>query len=287
MKNNQETIVEPSPFLRWAGGKSKIVHLLVRFVPSLQLYKRYIEPFLGGGALFFAVQPTRALLGDSNKELINCYQQVAREPEAVWKFLHLHLAKHSKKYYYSIRELTNGAPIERAARFVYINKTAFNGIYRVNRQGVFNVPFGPSESGPALPSKQVLLAASEALENAVMLAGDFQETCKSATTGDFVYLDPPYPPTSKSANFTHYTPDRFGDDDQKAVAAVFKDLDRKGCLVMLSNSDVKLIRNLYGGYSVQRLQVTRWLGSNGDRFKVHELVITNYPTRNDDLGHKE
>jgi DNA adenine methylase len=266
----------PTPFLRWAGGKSKIVNQLIPFTPSAQRYKHYIEPFLGGGALFFAIRPDKALLADLNKELINCYQQVALHPNQVWNLIQRHRANHSKRYYYSIRELTDGTAIERAARFIYINKTAFNGIYRVNREGKFNVPYGPSESGPALPNKSELQNASQALSKAEFTFGDFKDTCSLAKQGDFIYLDPPYPPSSKSANFTHYTADRFGVEDQDRVAQVFKSLDMKGCLVMLSNSDVKVIRELYSGFDQHRLQVTRWLGSNGDRFKVHELVITNY-----------
>jgi DNA adenine methylase len=272
----EETQLLAAPFLRWAGGKSKIVSKLIQYVPRRELYKRYVEPFLGGGALFFAVRPSEAILADINDELINCYEQVALCPSRVWDLLQRHKARHSHRYYYNIRKLKYGSEIERAARFIYVNKTAFNGIYRVNRQGEFNVPYGPSESGPALPGKEDLLAAAEALSNAVFIRGDFEQTCSLAKSSDFVYLDPPYPPASKSANFTHYTADRFALKDQQRVAKIFKVLDSKGCLVMLSNSDVKFIRELYSGFNHHRLEVTRWLGSNGDRFKVQELVITNY-----------
>jgi DNA adenine methylase len=270
-----------TPFLRWAGGKSKIVSQLAAFVPQPHRYGRYIEPFLGGGALFFSIRPRSSLLADLNRELINCYQQIALHPNQVWRLLQCHKSKHSKRYYYAIRELTNGTAIERAARFLYINKTAFNGIYRVNRKGKFNVPYGPSQSGPALPSEEVLMNASKALCNSEFAFGDFEATCSLAKPRDFVYLDPPYPPTSKSANFTHYTADRFGWKDQERVASVFTSLHKMGCLVMLSNSDVRPIRQLYIGFHHHRLQVTRWLGSNGDRFKVHELVITNYDLETD------
>jgi len=266
------------PFLRWAGGKTKIVHLLKHFVPPRDNYERYIEPFVGGGALFFALGPERAILGDLNEELINCYQQVALYPSEIWKLLLGHMRKHSKGYYYKLREnnLSEGTKLERAARFIYINKTAFNGIFRVNRQGIFNVPFGPSSSGPAIPSKEELLRASELLKSARLIVGDFVETCSLAKKGDFVYLDPPYPPSTDTSNFTHYTSERFGWQDHEKVAGAFKLLDHKGCLVMMSNSDQERIRDLFRGFNIKRLSVTRWLGSNGDRFKVHELVITNY-----------
>jgi DNA adenine methylase len=269
---------KPTPFLRWAGGKSKIVHLLSQFVPSESEYTSYIEPFLGSGALYFCLQPKYAILADVNIHLINCFQQVALQPQAVWLLLQTHLKKHSREYYYAIREidLSEGTPLERAARFIFLNKTAFNGIFRVNRLGKFNVPFGPSTSGPAIPSEKHLVAASDALKNARLFAAPFEQTCQEALSGDFVYLDPPYPPLARSANFTHYTPDRFGMEDQNKVANIYKSLDRKGCKVMLSNSDQPQIRLLYPGYRITKLDVIRWLGSNGKRFHVDEIVVTNY-----------
>jgi DNA adenine methylase len=266
------------PFLRWAGGKSKIARLLGEIVPPSTLYSRYIEPFLGSGAIFFHVRPSRALLADANTHLINCFAQVARDPRAVSHLLKGYLLRHSRDYYYHIRKLglAEGTPIQRAARFIYINKAAFNGIFRVNRSGQFNVPFGPSQSGPAIPSEERLVAASRVLKRARLRAAPFEATCDSAGPGDFIYLDPPYPPLARSANFTHYTSDRFGMADQRRVADAFRELDSRGCLIMLSNADQPQIRDLYRGYCFTRLEVTRWLGSNGRRFRVHEIVVTNY-----------
>jgi DNA adenine methylase len=270
--------VKATPFLRWAGGKSKILSLLAPLAPPKSEYTRYVEPFLGSGALFFHFRPEHALLADANPHLINCYRQVAKRPLDVWLLLKTHRRHHSRDYYLSVRELglQEGSPIERAARFIYLNKSAFNGIYRVSMAGKFNVPFGPSPSGLAIPSKQRLLAASAALRRAILHAASFEITCELARKGDFVYLDPPYPPLGSSANFTHYTSDRFGPRDQERVATAFKSLDRKGCLVMLSNSDQRQIRALYRGYRITSLEVTRWLGSNGKRFQVDEIVVTNY-----------
>jgi len=279
MNNHDYPAVKP--FLRWAGGKSKLVKTLVDFVPPSNSYDRYFEPFVGAGALFFHIGPSKAVLSDLNTDLINCYQQVAKHPEEVWNLLQVHREFNNKEYYYHIRSQKPEElkPIEQAARFIYLNKAAFNGIYRVNRQGVFNVPYGPSFKGPALPKKSLLEAVSDLLGRANLLAADYQEVCESAKRDDFIYLDPPYPPTNGTACFTHYTADRFNWDDQREVSKVFRNLDRKGCLVMMSNSDRKEIRSMFQGYYMQRLNVTRWLGSNGDRFKVHEIVVTNYNPR--------
>lgn len=266
------------PFLRWAGGKSKIVRVLAAFLPPPNSYHCYFEPFVGGGGLFFHLGPSKAVLSDLNEDLINCYREVSKYPCKVWEILQTYRKLDSKKFYYTIRSqrMEKLKPIERAARFIYLNKAAFNGIYRVNRQGQFNVPYGPSFNGPALPRSSVLEAASKLLKRSDLLAEDYHEVCNLAGRGDFVYLDPPYPPMNGTACFTHYTPDRFNWDDQQEISKVFQNLDRRGCLVMMSNSDRKKIRLMFQGYYMKRLKVTRWLGSNGKRFKVHELVVTNY-----------
>lgn len=266
------------PFLRWAGGKSKIVGLLAQYLPPIGSYDRYFEPFLGAGALFFFLGPNKAVLSDLNRDLINCYKQVAKNPTRIGGFLKTHRELNNKDYYYLVRSQNPKTltPLEQAARFIYLNKAAFNGIYRVNRRGKFNVPYGPSVKGPALPDGERLRDASSLLKNAELLVGDYREICSMAKRGDFIYLDPPYPPTNGTACFTHYTPNRFGWRDQEEVSKVFRKLDKKGCLVMMSNSDRKRIRLMFNGFYTKRLRVTRWLGSNGNRFKVHELVVTNY-----------
>jgi DNA adenine methylase len=266
------------PFLRWAGGKSRIVKVLVSFMPQSNFFNRYFEPFFGSGALFFCVCPNQAILSDLNRDLINCYKEVAHRPVEVWCLLQVYKECDSKEYYYHVRsqEPRRLDPVERAARFIYLNKAAFNGIYRVNQQGKFNVPYGPSFKGPALPEKSLLEAAGKLLKRAKLLAADYREVCESAKQGDFVYLDPPYPPTNGTAYFTHYTPFRFNWSDQQEVSRVFQELDKKGCFVMMSNSDRKEIRLMFQGYNMRRLNIIRWLGSNGNRFRVRELVVTNY-----------
>lgn len=283
MKMSADTQVKP--FLRWAGGKSRLVTKLLHYVPSSDMYGKYIEPFLGSGALFFKLKPDSALLADMNSHLINCYRQIARKPKEVWEKLQEHKNKDSKEYYNSIRDtgLDSGTVVDRAAFFLYLNKTAFNGIFRVNKSGKFNVPYGTVRSSSSWISLEELRGVSKYLQVAEFYVGSFEDACKQANKGDFVYLDPPYPPLTKSAYFTQYTAGGFSLEDQKRVAETFKWLDKKGCLVMMSNSDQKSIRDLYDGFYMDTLKVTRLIGSNGDRFKVDELVVTNYPIVNQQL----
>jgi DNA adenine methylase len=266
------------PFLRWAGGKQRIVKSLLELCPKVEAYENYIEPFIGAGSLFFAIEPKRAILGDINAELINCYRQVRRHPLNLIERLDTHRNRHTEQYFYSVRREmpVDLSRLEQAARFIYLNKAAFNGIYRVNQNGQFNVPFGPSHRGIALPSAESLLAARPLLRRARLVTGDFDSTLSLAREGDFVYLDPPYPPRSETAFFAHYAQSRFPWDEQVRLAKTFRLLSNCGCLVMLSNADQKAIRDLYRGFTIRRLKVIRWLGSNGDRFGVREIVVTNY-----------
>jgi DNA adenine methylase len=268
----------PRPFLRWAGGKQRLAASLLEFLPSEERYERYFEPFLGGGAVYFAAQPKVATVSDANKELVNCYQQVRRNPNAVGSFIRKYARRDSASFFYRTREEVRGriSGPKQAARFIYLNKAAFNGIYRVNKKGKFNVPYGPSENGPAVPSQSTLMAVSQCLNRASVVSGDFEKVLRKAKRGDFVYLDPPYPPRSETAYFVHYCADRFDWKEQLRVAKVFRQLARKGCLVMLSNADQKKVVALYKEFRVHRLAATRWLGSNGDRFGVREIVVTNY-----------
>jgi DNA adenine methylase len=271
-------VFAPKPFLRWAGGKQKLVNSLLEFVPRSEDYERYFEPFFGGGAVYFAVRPKRAIISDINNELINCYQEVRRNPAVVASLVRRYARKNSPKFFYETRseKLDQVSGPKRAARFIYLNKAAFNGIYRVNTLGQFNVPYGPSENGPAIPSEAALVAASRCLRRTSVVVGDFERVLRKAKRGDFIYLDPPYPPRSDTAYFVHYCADRFGWEEQLRVAKAFKMLAKRGCKVMLSNADQKKVVALYKRFRVHRLGATRWLGSNGDRFRVREIVVTNY-----------
>lgn len=266
------------PFLRWAGGKQRLIRDLLRFAPATQSYGRYYEPFVGAGSMFFAIRPPRATLGDINTELINCYQAVATAPEDVSRILATYSRRHSREFFYNVRSRRNSdlEPAERAAHFIYLNKAAFNGIYRVNMKGIFNVPYGPVKPTFVVPTVESLKNAGECLSRTSARADDFEKCVSRAREGDFVYLDPPYPPHSETGFFAHYSSERFHWKEQERLATVFYDLAKRGCYVMLSNADRPEVVTLYKDFFIRRLDALRWLGSNGDRFAVRELVVTNY-----------
>jgi DNA adenine methylase len=267
----------PTPLLRWAGGKQNLLKDLTSLLPPNAASRKYFEPFAGAAALFFRLAPKEAVVSDANAHLISCYQFVREQPEEVDRFLRQHAKITSKTHYYRVRETYNRSrpSARQAARFIYLNKTCFNGIFRVNNKGKFNVPYGWKEP-PALPSLAELKAASKALKKAVLKAAPFEQVLADAKEGDFVYLDPPYPPLNGTAFFTHYTAERFGTSDQEKLAALFRELDARKCLVMQSNADKKQIRQLYAGFKIKRISVTRWVTCKAKRHRVRELVITNY-----------
>jgi DNA adenine methylase len=266
------------PFLRWAGGKQRLVRHLLQYTPEPTSFNTYYEPFLGAGSLFFALKPQKSILGDINLELINCYAQIAASPTTISNLLMKYERRHSREFFYKIRSIPTDemTAIERVARFIYLNKAGFNGIYRVNLQGIFNVPYGPTIAGLSLPKPAALVEIGGRLQQTTLRAIDFAECVRDARKGDFVYLDPPYPPQSETAFFTHYSSERFGWEQQKRVADAFECLSNRGCLVMLSNADQKEVVSLFKGFRISRLDTLRWLGSNGDRFAVREIVVTNY-----------
>lgn len=262
--------------LRWVGGKSRLVHRLKPLAPELS-GRRYFEPFLGAGSLFFELEPERARLGDLNKALIDCLRRIKNTPESVWRVLKPMKMHRSPEGYYLARDLFNltSDSDERAALFLYLNRTCFNGIWRVSRSGHFNVPYG-GKLKPVFPSLKNLRAVSRALETASLRHGDFATTAADAGRGDFVYLDPPYPPINGTAYFTHYTKDRFGEAAQRRIAQFYRELHRRGCLLMLSNADTPLVRRLYSDFHVRGISTQRWVAAHGRRYLVQDLVITNY-----------
>lgn len=264
------------PFIKWAGGKRRLLEQYNALLPNHSQFNRYFEPFLGGGAVFFHLKPSKALLADLNPELINCYKMVKNYPDELID----HLAKHktTEQYFYKQRELLpeNLTPIERASRFIYLNKTCYNGLYRVNKQGQFNVPYGKYKK-PLICDREVIRAASEALQNVQFSIASFEKTVSQAHSEDFIYLDPPYVPTSVTASFTSYTSCNFTESDQVKLAEIVRNLDKKGCLFMLSNSDTKLVRTLYQGFKFFTVHCPRSINSNPfARGLVTELVIKNY-----------
>jgi len=272
-------MARPKPFLRWAGGKSRIVKHLIQFLPN-EPFSEYWEPFLGAGALFFALSPERSHLSDVNRDLISCFSAIKHNTDLVYRYLREHLAKNSEDYYYQIRGQYNtcGQSIAQAARFVYLNRAGFNGIYRVNRRGEYNVPYGHKEPPPA-PSRNDLMQASELLQRATLSDCSYEVAISENALGsrDLVYLDPPYPPLNSTSNFNHFTPSRFPWREQRRVAEIARVAKDKGCFVMISNSDVGQIRELYTDWHIHTLPVKRSVAANGSRHYAAELVITSYP----------
>jgi DNA adenine methylase len=271
------------PFLKWAGGKKQLLADFARLYPPTRPGQAYHEPFLGSGAVFFHVTatlgPRAAVLSDSNGELVNTFRAVRDDVEAVIGALERHRRAHSETHFYRVREQQPAAmasPAARAARFIYLNKTCFNGLYRVNSRGQFNVPMG-SYRNPTIVDAGRLRAASAALAGADLQAGPFAAVLDRARPGDFVYFDPPYVPVSSTAYFTAYTQGSFGADDQQQLADVFRTLAERGCAVMLSNSDTPLVRRLYAGFTLQRVRARRNINSRGDRRgAINELVVLSY-----------
>lgn len=270
---------KPRSPVKWAGGKGQ---LLARYRELFPIARSgagtYIEPFMGGGAVFFDLVPEEAVLIDSNFELINFYSAVKDDLEGLLEELCRHRRNNSEEYYYRVRALDPGqlSPSARAARFLYLNKTGFNGLWRVNKKGQHNVPFGKYKN-PAILDEANLRNVSQILGQARILHGDFQIALDYAGPGDFVYCDPPYHPLSETARFTSYTASAFGVREQERLAGVFRQMDARGCLLMLSNSDTPLIHELYQGYDFQRVQARRAINCKADRRGcVSELVIRNY-----------
>jgi len=267
------------PFLKWAGGKTQLLPQLARFYPPKGSVDRYVEPFLGSGAVFFhvksVVEPRRVLLWDNNRELIDSFKAVQDNVGQVIKLLSRYREQHSKDFFLAMREKRPKSPAAIAARLIYLNKTCFNGLYRVNSRGIFNVPFGKHRN-PGLFNEAWLRQAAAQLAGAKIEAEDFRLLELEAKAGDFIYFDPPYHPRSKTSYFTAYTRELFGQAEQEKLAALYRVLDRKGCLLMLSNSDTPLIRELYRDFDIREVSARRMINSRADRRgAIRELVVLN------------
>jgi DNA adenine methylase len=272
-----------APVLKWVGGKTKLLPELVARMPAR--FGRYYEPFAGGAALFFRVQPERAVLNDANVDLIRTYLAIANFPEAVLAKLKTHARRHDPDHYEAMRARWNAnrrrswSNIDIAAAFIYLNKTCFNGLWRVNRAGAFNVPIG-RYTNPAIYRPDAIRAASRALADVHLRSGSYQSAVTDATRGDFVYFDPPYDPITRTANFTSYTSGVFGREQQAELAELAYQLADRGCHVMLSNHDTRFIRSLYSGFHMARVTCPRAINSDATkRGAARELIITSYPTR--------
>jgi DNA adenine methylase len=266
---------EPDPILKWAGGKRQLVPLILGRLPRKM--KTYYEPFVGGAAVFFALAKEkekrfeRAVLSDRNTDLIALYQAIRDDLERVIE--ELEGMPHSEADYYRIRDARPRAAAKRAARLIYLNKTGYNGLYRVNSKGEFNVPFG-RYARPKICDEPRLRAASEVLQGVELLVEDFEVVCKRAKKGDAVYLDPPYLPVSPTSSFASYHSVPFGLEEHERLAQTFASLQRRNVAALLSNSDTRDTRRLFGGFALATVQATRAINSNAKRRgPVPELLV--------------
>lgn len=274
------------PFLKWAGGKGLVVPQLRKLIPGLGATNRYFEPFLGGGAVFFALRPRRAKLGDLNEALVTTYKVVKDDVGQLISTLRRMRPPSREREYYSVRDSFNDLSsrvdalskvelIDFAASFIWLNHTCYNGLYRVNRSGGFNVPYGFYQR-PSIFSIPALEAASQALRSAhtSIIVGDYEATLEDAGAGDLAYLDPPYDPVSETASFTAYTSGGFGREEQERLSRAVHRLTDRGCKVVLSNSSSDLIRNLYHDYRIETVSVPRAINCVGSkRSRVDELIV--------------
>ncbi len=259
------------PFLKWAGGKTQLIGKLGLFIPSK--YDTYIEAFLGGGALFFHLRPQKSILSDINPELINCYINVRDNIDAVISLLKTF--DNSEENYYKIRgcDISSLTQEERAARFIFLNRTCFNGLYRENKKGEFNVPYG-RYINPTICDEKRLYEAHEALQNARIICGDYKTVLRRyAQHNDFIFLDPPYVPVGKYSDFQRYNKDFFYDDDHIELRDEFNRLVSIGAKVILTNSNTEYVQGLYAGYSSQTFETKRLISSKSDSRTGQDLVI--------------
>ena len=276
-------MIKGKPFVKWAGGKRQIIDKLKEYVP--ENFNTYYEPFIGGGALLFELSPKKAVINDSNVELMNVYNCLCNEEKfkKMCSVLNHYEKMHSEEFYYEIRKKDKNknmynklSDYTKAARTIYLNKACFNGLYRVNSKNEFNVPFGKKIKVNTYEGANLITVSNYLTLNDIKILNiDFEQAVKDAKENDFVYFDPPY--DSDTHTFNSYTEDGFGKEEQKRLAKVFKELDKKGVYVMLSNHNTGLVNELYKGYNMHKIEAKRNINSKGDkRGKVEELIITNY-----------
>ncbi len=274
------------PFLKWAGGKWRLLAQYERFFPKAPM-RGYYEPFVGSGAVFFHLRPRGLFssyrLTDSNAELITCYQVVRDKLDALLVRLAEHQAQHCKAHYYEVRAWDRDPAwpdmpdVERAARLIYLNKTCYNGLWRVNSRGQFNVPMGRYHK-PRILDEPRLRAASAALQGVDLAVTDFEDVLARAGAGDFVYFDPPYHPLSATSNFTAYSDGGFGEQAQRRLARVFAALAGRGAWVLLSNSDTPFIRALYRAFRIHPVRARRAINTAAHkRGLVREVLVLSHP----------
>jgi DNA adenine methylase len=277
------------PFLKWAGGKTQLLPQFSPFIP--RRFNNYFEPFTGSAAVYWYLYNLRSqgqlnfdkvTLMDINDELMTSYRVIRDQVDDLIVALRKHKFNHNNEYFYKVRALVtaNLTEIDVAARFIYLNKTCFNGLYRVNSKGQFNVPVG-KYLNPTIVNEQELIAASYALKSVDITTSSYEKIVDQAKKGDFVYFDPPYAPISPTSSFTSYTKFSFGETEQVKLSRVFRQLNENGCFLMLSNSWIDLTLSLYKGFKCVELKASRFINSNPDkRGKVSELLVMNYESPN-------
>jgi DNA adenine methylase len=275
---SSDKLLRPKPFLKWAGGKTQLLPHLLKRIPKK--YDKYFEPFIGGGALFFQLTPSKSYISDINPELINAYQVIKSDVESLIEDLKKHI--YNKDYYYELRnvdrttEFKNWSSVKKASRLIVLNKSCFNGLYRVNSKGHFNVPFG-NHKNPKLVDVFNLRECSKALKETKIVLGSFDSIEQDLQKGDFVYFDPPYVPLNATSSFTSYSKEGFDNKMQENLRDFCVSLDRKGIKFMVSNSSASLILDLYQNFHISFVDATRAINSKGNkRGKIKEVIITNY-----------
>ena len=271
-----------APFVKWAGGKRQLLPQIKERMP--EKYNKYYEPFVGGGALTFELLPVNALINDINKALINAYRQICHAPEAFLQAINKldsEMWEDGKQYYYSLRERYNDKlmkleyDVELAALFVFINKHCFNGLYRVNGKGLFNVPYNNSRK-PSVEENSIM-EISRFLKGVTIMEGDFEIACATAAEGDFVFIDSPYAPLNPTS-FESYTKEGFDIESHRRLARLYDELTDRGCYCMLTNHNTQLINELYGnkGYKIDVVSVKRMINSDASKRVGEEVIICNY-----------
>lgn len=261
------------PVLKWAGGKSgPLPHLLKHFPKSA---KRYFEPFFGGGAVFFALNPhIKSHINDANPELIHLYQVIKKSPHILMKWLDVFSKNYCETFYYEMRTYQPTDPIEMAARTIFLNKTGFNGLYRLNSSGRFNVPFGKREKCPKLYLKENLLEVSKRLKKARLTNWDFEKVIHLASKGDVVYCDPPYEPLNRTSAFNQYMAKGFSQSEQMRLKLACEKATKRGAKIILSNSAAQFITTLYADWDIKYIPARRAINSKGDsRGYISETLI--------------
>lgn len=271
---------EVAPFVKWAGGKRQLLPQIRARMP--ETYNHYYEPFVGGGAVYFDLLPPRATINDINQSLINAYRQIKDLPEAFYNTIAVfdqEIVEGGKEYYYKRREQYNDKmmksqfDMELAALFVFLNKHCFNGLYRVNGKGLFNVPYNQSIRESC--TREGILAVSESLSSVEILLGDFEDACRQAGSGDFVFIDSPYAPLNPTS-FESYTKEGFDKESHERLAEVYRDMSSRGCYCMLTNHNTEFINDLYRDYRREVVDVKRMINSDATNRVGKEVIITNY-----------